>query len=134
MLHEMFRNAHRGIRRNVLFSRGMIFGRGNDDGMLNCPVGFQVLNDPCHGRTTLPDRTVDTQYLLVALVDHRVDGNRSFARLPVAEYQLSLATPDGNQRINDFDSGLKRNRNGSSIHDGSRRTFYWKATNGSNWP
>ena len=75
------------------------------------------------GGPPLADRAIDTQDILAALIQDGVDCDGGFARLPVSEDQLSLTAPDGNERIDDFNSGLERHRDGRPIHDGRGRAF-----------
>ena len=55
-------------------------------------------------------------------------------RLAVTKDQLTLAAADGNKRIDDFQSGLERHRDGSAIHDRGGRPFDGQAPARGNRP
>ena len=86
-----------------------------------------------HGGRTLADGTINAQYVAVSLVEDGVQRNGRLARLPVSENQFTLATPDGNERINDHEAGLKRDCDWRSIHDGRRRPLDRQSLVGSHW-
>ena len=71
-----------------------------------------------HGGRALADRTVDTEHVLPALVQDGVDRNGRLARLAIAENQFALAAPDGNERIDDLQTGLQRHGDRRAVHDG----------------
>ena len=68
------------------------------------------------------------------LVQDGVDGNGRLAGLPVAQNQLALAAPDGNECIDDLQAGLQRHDNRRTIHDGRCRTFNRRACAGKHRP
>ncbi len=61
--------------------------------------------------------------LVAALVENGIDRNGALAGLAVAENQLALAAPNGNERIDCLKAGLKRHSDGRAIHDGRGRAF-----------
>ena len=54
--------------------------------------------------------------------------------MPVAQNQLALAAPDGNECIDDLQAGLQRHDNRRTIHDGRCRTFNRRACAGKHRP
>ena len=60
----------------------------------------------CHGGGALAHGGVDTDDVLVALVENRIDGDRGFTGLAISEDQLSLAAPDGDEGVDYLDAGL----------------------------
>ena len=60
--------------------------------------------------------------------------NGGLAGLPVAENQLALAAPDGNERIDDFEAGLERHGDGRAVHDGRGGAFDGQALAGGHRP
>jgi len=109
----------RGVRRDVHKTRRVVPLGHDDDGVIHRPLFPQG----CHGLRdsgrALTDGAIDTQDILAALVEDGVDRNGGLARLAVAEYQLALTAPNGNERIDDFDAGLERHRDGRTVHYGA---------------
>ena len=68
------------------------------------------------------------------MIENRIERKGGFAGLPIAENQLALTTPDGNERIDDFEAGLKRRGNGRTVHDRRRRAFDRQALAGDDRP
>ncbi len=66
----------------------------------------------------MANRTIDTQHILIALVQNGVDRDGGLAGLAVADDQLALAAADRNERIDDDQAGLQRHGNESAVHDG----------------
>src|SRR4029077_12936846 len=56
----------------------------------------------------LPDRHVDADQVLAALVQDRVDEDRRLARGAVADDQLALASADRDHRVDRLEAGLHR--------------------------
>ena len=76
----------------------------------------QPLDDLGHGRSLLTNGDVNAEQLLLIvsciveplLVDDGVNGNCGFAGLTIANDQFTLTTTNGYQRIDGFDSSLKK--------------------------
>src|SRR5271166_5092129 len=121
--HEMFRDAGRGVRGDVGEpGRVVAFGH-HDDRVIHGAVVAQVGDNLGDGGCSLADGAIDTQHILVALIQYRVDRDGGLAGLAVAEDQLALAASDRNQRIDDNDAGLQRHGNEGAVHDGRGRSF-----------
>lgn len=102
LLHEPFPDARGRVRRDVL-EAGRVVALGNDDnGVIQSVVLAQRVDNLRDGGRALADRTIDTEYILVALVDDCVDGKRGLARLAVAENQLPLAATNRDERVDEF--------------------------------
>src|SRR6185436_10770499 len=83
--------AHRaaGVRRQVL-QRRRFRGRGvDDDGEVHRAVLLEGLHDLRDGRLLLTDRDVHADDVLPLLIDDRVDRDRGFAGLAVADDELA---------------------------------------------
>src|SRR5206468_1464294 len=68
----------------------------------------------------LPDRDVDADHVLAALVEDRVDADRGLARRPVADDQLALAPADRDHRVDRLQAGLERLLHRLPLHDAGR--------------
>ena len=129
-LHERLRDAGCGVRSDVS-ETGRIVAFGHDnDGVIHRALFPQGRHGLGNGGRALADGTIDAQYVLAALVEDGVDRNGGLARLAVAENQLALAAPNGNERINDFEAGLKRHGDGCAVHDGRGGAFDGQALAG----
>src|SRR5208282_4841054 len=123
LLHEMLRDAGRGVRCDEGETRWIVALGYDEDRVIHralFPQGCHGLRD---GGRALSDGTVNAQHILVALVKDGIDRDGGLARLTVAENQLALAAPDRNERIDDFQPGLERHRHRRAIHDVRSRTF-----------
>ncbi len=123
LLHEIFRDAGRGIRRDVGQAGRVVALGHDDDGVFHRAVLAQVRDGLGDRRGALADRAIHAQHILAALVEYRVDRNRSLAGLSIPKNQLALAAPDRDQRIDHLDAGLQRHRDGRTIHDVRRGTL-----------
>src|SRR5664280_1974239 len=80
------------------------------------------------GRALLADADIDAADLLrrIAglpvglLVDDRVDRNRGLPGLPVTDDELTLATADGDHRVDCLDAGLQRLVHRLAVHHAGR--------------
>ncbi len=102
--------AHRaaGIGGDELDRRRLVGGGGDDDRVLHRAVFLQHLLELDDGRHPLPDRDVDADQVLVAVVDDRVDRDRRLAGLTVADDQLSLAAADRDHPVDRHQPRLHR--------------------------
>ena len=98
-LHEIFGDAGRGVRRDI-GEAGRVVALGDHH---DCELQRALLAQNGHrfrdGRRTLADRAIHTHDVLSTLIENRVDCNRSFSGLAVAQDQLALTAPDRNQCI-----------------------------------
>src|ERR1035437_1323985 len=116
--HKKLRDAGRGIRSDVCETWRIVALRHDDDGVIHRAIFPQGCHGLRYGGGALTDGTINAQDILAALVEDGVDRNGGFPRLAVADNQLTLASPNGNERIDDFEAGLKRHRDGRAVHDG----------------
>ena len=121
--HEKLRDAGRGIWSDVCETRRVVALGHDEDGVIHRALFFKVGYDLGDSGSALADRAIDTEHIFPALVEDGVDGNGGLARLAVAENQLTLAAPDRNERIDDFEASLERHRYGRTFHDGRGRAF-----------
>ena len=73
----------------------------------------------CHGRRLLTDGVINADHILALLVQDGVNGNRGLTGLTVADDQLTLATPNGEPRVNGQNTGCHR----GIYHNGGCRFF-----------
>jgi hypothetical protein len=122
-LHEVLRDARRGIRSDIGEARGVVALRDDDDGVLHRAFLPQVGYCLRHGRCALTDGAIDADHVLAPLVKDRVHRDGSLSRLAVTKDQLTLASPDGNECIDGLETGLERNGDRCPIHDRCGGTF-----------
>src|SRR5579862_6008593 len=105
-LHDLF--AHRAPceGRQILQRRGFFGARMDDDGMVEGAVLPLSLTDPRHLEVFLPDGDVDTDQVFAFLVDDGVERDGCLAGLAVANDQLALAAPNGDQGVNHLEARL----------------------------
>ena len=118
--HEMFRDAGRGIRRDVS-EPGRIVPLGHDhDRVIHRALLAQTSHSFGDRRRALTNGAINTDDIAAALIKNGVDRDRGLARSAVAQNQLALPAPDRNERVDHFQSGLKRHRHRRAIHDRCR--------------
>jgi hypothetical protein len=118
LLHEMLRDAGGGVRSDVGEPRRIVALGHDHHGVIQCFLFPQGGHDFRHGGRPLADGAIDAEHILAALVEDGVDGDGGLAGLAVTENQFALAAPDGNERINDFQSCLEWFGHRRAIHDG----------------
>ena len=123
LVHEILAHRRAGIGREIQHRRRLGGVGAHDDGIVHRPALFKPVHDRGHGRLLLSDRNIDTDHVLAALVEDRVDRDRGFAGLAVADDQLALAAADRDQRVDRLDAGHHRNGHRSALDDAGRRTF-----------
>ncbi len=69
---------------------------------------FEFSHHRRHRRRFLADRYIDTFNAGAFLIDNRIDRDRCFANLPVADDQLSLAATNRHHSVNRLESDLNR--------------------------
>src|SRR5690606_2725617 len=105
---EVFAHGATGERRQVLHGGRVGGRRGNDDGVFQRTVLFQLAHHVGNGRLLLTDRDVDTLNAGIFLVDDGVDGDRGLTDLTVTDDQLTLATANRGHGVDGFQAGLHR--------------------------
>ncbi len=106
LFHELLAHGAAGVRGDVLQS-GRIGGGGHDHNrVIHGPILLQGRHHAGHVGLFLPDGHVDTDQVLVLLIDDGVNGQRRFACLSVADDQLPLPTADGDHRVYGLDARL----------------------------
>ena len=60
----------------------------------------------------------DPEHIFIFLVENRVNGDRRFSRLAIADDEFPLASPNGNQRVDHLQARLQRYRDRGAIEDG----------------
>ncbi len=108
LIHEVFTERASGIRRDERKSGGLRRARHHDGGIIHGPGLLEFRDDTRHLGFFLSDGDIDTDDILAALIDDRIDGDSRFASLTIPDDKLTLAATDRNQRIDRLDSRLKR--------------------------
>src|SRR5271166_4547954 len=99
--------------------------RGDDkDAALGGAVLLHRFADPPHRGRPLADRHIDADYVRVLLIDDRIDTDCRFAGGPVADDQLALAAPDGEQGVDHQNTRIHRLGHEIAIDNGGRRALY----------
>jgi hypothetical protein len=132
--HEELRDAGGGVRGDVRETRRVVALAHHQNGVVQrtlLPQGGHGLRD---GGRALADGAIDAHHILVALVEYGVHRNGRLARLAVAENQLALAAPNGNQRIDDCETSLQRDSDWRAVHNGRGWAFDRQALAGGHWP
>ena len=132
--HERFRDAGRGVRSDVGETRRVVAFSHDDNGVIHRAIFPQGCHGLCDGGRALTNGTIDAQDILAALVEDRVNRNGGLTRLAVAEDQLALAAPNGNECIDDFEARLERHGDGCAVHDGRGGAFDGQALAGGQRP
>ena len=114
LFHKIFGDRRAAVGRDPLQRCEVARQCGYDDGIIHRAVLFEVADDLGDGGRLLTDRDVNADHVLTLLVDHRVNGDRGLARLPVADDQLALSASDREHGVDREDSGLERLRNALS--------------------
>ena len=70
----------------------------------------KVADDLGNRRLFLPDSHINTDDILIPLIQNGIRGNGGFPGLAVADDQLPLPPANGNHRVNGFNAGLQRLR------------------------
>ena len=107
-VHERLAHGAAGVGRQILHRRGVRGVRGNDYRVVHGAVLFEGCLDRRHLGLLLADGHVDAEQVQALLIDDGVDGDRRFAREPVADDQLSLPAADGNHPVDRLDARLHR--------------------------
>src|SRR5690606_2239312 len=105
---EVFAHGATGVGCQELQGSRFGSGGGNDDGVGQSAMLFQLAHHVGDGGLLLAHRNVDTLDATVFLVDDRVDRHGGLADLAVADDQLTLATADRDHRVNRLVAGLHR--------------------------
>ena len=119
---EVLSHCAASIRSNVLHRRRSRRGRIDDDRIRHRVVIFEGFANLRDSGFLLADRDVDADQILAFRVDDRVYGNRGFAGLAVADYELALAAANGNHRVDCLQPGQHRLSHRLAIDD-ARREF-----------
>src|SRR5690606_28125391 len=105
---EVFTHGAAGVGRQVLQGSGLGRRSGNDDGVGQSAVFFQLANHVGDSGLLLAGGHVDALDAAVALVDDRVDRHGGLTDLTVTDDQLTLATADRDHGVNGLVTGLHR--------------------------
>ena len=108
LVHEVLGEGGRRIRCDVLDRRRISRGGCHDAGVLHRIVLLQVLDQRSDGRLLLTDGDIDTDTVLVGLVQDRIHRDGGLTGLTVADDQLTLSTTDWEHRVDREDTGLQR--------------------------
>ena len=104
----------------VLQRRRLGGRREHDDGVIHGAVLGQLVDHGGDGRRLLADRDVDADDAFALLIDDRVDGDGSLARLAIADNELALPAADRDHGVDRLDAGLHRLLHRLALHDARR--------------
>ncbi|MNQ69119.1 hypothetical protein D3C85_836990 [compost metagenome] len=105
---EVLAHGATGVGGDELQRSGFGSGSGNDDGVSQGAVFFQLAHHVGDGRLLLTDCHVDALNAAVLLVDDGVDGQSGFTDLTVTDDQLALATANRDHGVDGLVTGLHR--------------------------
>ncbi len=117
MIHPVLGDSATGERRQVLQARQRTGFGHHDRGVVQSTKFAQSRDGVDYSRAFLADQYVDTMNSLSALVDYRINGERTAAKPLVADDQLALTFTDRNQSVNDLIARVKRLVDGIARHD-----------------
>ena len=130
----MLGDARRRVGRDVRETGSLVAFRHDHDRVFHRAVFPEDGGGLGHGAGALADGAINAEHILAALVEDRVNGDGRFARLAVAEDQFALAAPDGDERVDDLETGLERHVDGGTGHDRGGGTFCRQAGSGRHGP
>ena len=105
---KIFPNRAPGVWSDVLHGRRIGGRRSHNDRISHRAMLFEHFHNLGYGRALLPDRHIDADEILPALVDDRIQRYGRFAGLPVTDDQLALPTANRHHGIDRFDARLYR--------------------------
>ena len=120
---EVLAHRARRIWADIEERRGIGCAGRDDDGVLHRAGVLERAHDLGDRRLLLPDRAVDADDVLALLVDDRVDRDGGLARLPVADDQLALASPDRHHRVDRLEPRLHRLLDRTPVDDTRREAL-----------
>ena len=123
LIHEVLSHRRTSVRCDVLKWCRVGAAGGNHDGVIKRTVLSEHFNDAGDGRSTLTAGHVDADNASALLVQNRVNRNRGFTGLAVADDEFSLATTDGSHRVDGLNSGLERFLHRLTLGDPGRLPF-----------
>ncbi len=124
VFHPFLADCTTCIRRNILQRSRFTCGGGYNGRILHGTVGTQLFYDLCYRTGLLTNGNIDAFYIVILLIDNRINGNRRFSRLAISDDQLTLTAADWNHGINDFQAGLNRLMYTFSCHNTGCHTLY----------
>ena len=123
LVHERFGQGRAGVWSKVLKGCGLGGTRSYHDGVIESSLLPQHLNNVGHGCGLLSDGHINADDVFALLVDDRVDGNSGFARLTVANNQLTLAPANRNHGVDGGDARLHGLVHRLALDDARRHRF-----------
>ena len=124
LIPEIFPDGGSCVRSDKLHRCGVRSVSSYYHCVLHRAVIFKRLDDRHYSGCLLTDRHVNAFHVTALLVNDRVNRYGGFPGLPVADYQLPLASSDRDHRIDRFYSGGKRFLHRLSRDDARRLFFY----------
>ena len=106
LLHEYFTHGATCVGGQILQCSGLGGIGCNHDSMLHSAIFLQCPHYLRHLGGLLPDCDIDANKVATLLVYDSIQGDNRLSCRAVADDQLSLSPPDGNDAINRLDAGL----------------------------
>ena len=104
VIAEEFAHGAGGVRRDVLHRSRLGSRGGYHDGVTHGAEIRERLHHLRDGGALLADSAVNTDQIVLGIVDDGVERDRGLARLAVTDDQLALAAADGNHGVNGLQS------------------------------
>ena len=123
-VHKVFAHRAAGIGSDELQRAGLGSCRRYDDGIVHGAAFLQLGNQIGNCGTLLADGYVNTDNILISLVQDRIDRDGSLTGLTVADDQLTLSASDRDHGVDSLDAGLQRLFNGLAGNDAGRYGLY----------
>ena len=125
LFEEVFTHCTACVRSDILKRSKLGSCSGNDDCVVHSAVLLECFNNVCNCRTLLTNSNIDTDNVLVLLVDDGIESNRSLTCLTVADNKLTLTASDRNHGVDSLDTCLQRSVYRLSCDDTGSNTLDW---------
>ncbi len=132
--HPFFGHRHARERRDVLLGRRLRSRSINNRHVIETVFGFELGDERSDRRIFLADRDVNAVHAFALLIHDRIDCNRGFSRLTVADDEFPLAPADRDHRIDGLDAGFKRGINAFARHNARSDSLNRTRLGIRNWP
>jgi len=106
-----------GVGSDVGQPRSLVALGHDNDGVVHRALIAQNCHGLGHSGRALANGAIDANDVLAALIEDGVNGDRGLACLAVAKNQFTLAAADGNERVDDLQTGLQRHGDWRPVHD-----------------
>ena len=123
VLHKLFAHRTTRIGSDILQHRRFISRSDNHRSVFHCSMLFECCHSSSNGSLFLSNCHINTKQILPFLIDDRINSNRRFTGLPVANDQFPLSTTDRNHRVDRLQTRLDRHVDVLTRHHTGSNTF-----------